>query len=186
MLGISSRRAKTAITVFLPPAFLAVWVFLIPWPQPSREPVPWVPDAIVLLGGADLKRISRATRLAFAFPDTPILISGDGGYLAEGLQKNQIDPARFVIEPNAESTWENASFLAPLFVERNIERVVLVTNWFHAPRARAVFRKHFPTKEFVLAFEPASNPVTPWDRKSNWRERLAVLYYLARYGVWSF
>lgn len=165
---------------------LSTWVFLAPWPRAMREPVPWVPDAIVLLGGADLKRISKATHLAFAFPGTPIIISGDGGYLAEGLRKNQIDPARFLIEPDADSTWENASFLKPLFIERQIERVVLVTNWFHAPRAGAVFRKQYPGMEFILAFEPASTPVTPWDRRSNWREKLAILYYLARYRVWSF
>ncbi|MEQ1841031.1 MAG: YdcF family protein, partial [Verrucomicrobiales bacterium] len=157
-----------------------------PWPRPIKEPIPWVPDAIVMLGGADLKRISEATRLAIEFPDIPIIISGDEGYLAEGLRRNHINPSRFLIEPDAESTWENASFLAPLFKQRNLERVILVTNWFHAPRSGAVFRKQYPEMKFILAFEPASNPVTPWDRRSNWREKLAVIYYLARYGVWSF
>jgi uncharacterized SAM-binding protein YcdF (DUF218 family) len=165
---------------------LAAWVFLVPWPRPPIEPIPWLPDAIVLLGGADLKRISKATLLATEFPDAPIIISGDSGYLAEGLRKNQINPSRFLIEPDAESTWENASLLAPLFIKRDIQKVVLVTNWFHAPRSGAVFRKQYPEMNFVLAFEPASNPVTPWDRRSNWREKLAVLYYLPRYGVWSF
>lgn len=163
-----------------------LWILFGSWPSPERETIPWEPDAIVVLGGGDMVRVRETVRLATRFPDAPVIVTGDGGEIQTGLRENQLTEPRLLIEPNAESTWENATLSAPLFSDHQWSRVVLVTNWFHVPRAEAVFRKQYPEVEFVTAWEAAPVPLTPWDRNSHRREKLAAIYYLMRYGVWSF
>jgi uncharacterized SAM-binding protein YcdF (DUF218 family) len=65
-------------------------------------------------------------------------------------------------------------------------QVVLVTNDFHAPRSRAVFRKVYPDRRIVVACEPSAPPYNHWQQAFRRRERMAALYYVLRYGVWSF
>jgi len=183
--GNSARRLRRL--VFLVPfAMFAAWVMWWPWPGPENRACPWVPDAIVVLGGGDLVRVRVASRLALAFPWAPLIITGDGGYLFENLLTYPINKSRILIEPAAESTRENASLTAPLLEKLGAKRVVLVTNWFHVPRAEAVFRKQYPDLDFVVNFEPAVYPLAPWDRDTQRREKLAAIWYLVRYGVNSF
>ncbi len=163
-----------------------LWILFGSWPSPKRSTIPWTPDAIVVLGGGDQVRVRETTRLAAQFPDAPVIVTGDGGEIERGLRENQLTEPRLLIEPDAESTWENAKLSAPFFSDRSFDQVVLVTNWFHVPRAEAVFRKQYPGVEFVTAWEPAPEPLTPWDRNSHRRERLAAVWYLMRYRVWSF
>ncbi len=167
-------------------AACVAWALWSPWPDPPRRPVPWAPDAIVVLGGGDLARAKRAARLAAAFPDTPVIVTGDGGLQERGLRRMGVPPHRILVEPQASSTWENADFSASLLEELGARRVVLVSNWFHIPRSEAVFRKRFPQIEFESAFEPAALPLSPWDRGSQRRERFAALWYWVRHGVNSF
>ena len=162
------------------------WILFGSWPCPERETIPWEPDAIVVLGGGDMVRVRESSRLAALYPDAPVLLTGDGGYLEKGLRESGINEPRLLIEREAKSTWENAKFSSPFFDSGNFKRVVLVTNWFHAPRSETVFRRVFRDCEFVTAWEPAPVPLTPWDRNSHRREKLAALYYLLRYGVNSF
>lgn len=159
------------------------WMLWSDWPDPPRRPVPWEPDAIVVLGGGDLARARRAARLAAAFPEAPVLVTGDGGQLEDGLRALGVTEDRFVIEGEATSTWENADLSAPLLEELGAKRVVLVTNWFHVPRSEAVFRKRLPKIEFESAFERAPSPMTRWDRGCQRRERIAAIWYWLRYGV---
>ena len=167
---------------------LFAWICFWPWPSPllKREEIPWEPDAIVVLGSGDVVRVREAVRMAERFPGATVIITGDGGFLKTGLLEHGVFEERFVIEPEAESTYENAALLAPIFEWRGLERVVLVTNWFHVPRSEAVFRDRFPHMEFASTWEPPSDPLPPWDRRSQRREKLASIYYWLRYGVWAF
>ena len=61
-------------------------------------------------------------------------------------------------------------------------RVVLVTNWVHGPRALLSFRRAVPGAEFAVSFLPRREPLTPWDRACQRRERLAWPVYLL-YGA---
>jgi uncharacterized SAM-binding protein YcdF (DUF218 family) len=81
---------------------------------------------------------------------------------------------------------ENAKFTAPMLDKIGAKRVILVTNWFHAPRALAIFLKYQPGREFVVSFSPKPEPLSKWDRETLRRERLAVLHNLLVHGVWSF
>jgi len=171
------------VVLLIPPAF---WIFLAPWPEPVADPITGIPDAIIVLGGADLGRIREAARLAYLYPTTPLIISGDEGYLADGILASGVPPGRILLEPNATSTWENADRIADTLDRHQAKRIVLVTNWFHVPRARAVFRARFPEREVFASFEPPAHPQPPWDRAGTRRERIVALYYLLRHGVWSF
>lgn len=164
----------------------AAWVLWWPWPNPVNRACPWIPDAIIVLGGGDLVRVRVAARLALAFPEAPLIITGDGGYLEENLLKEQVDESRLLIEPAARSTFENASLSGPLLDELGAKQIVLVTNWFHVSRAEAVFRKTFPHLKLLANFEPAVHPLASWDRLAQRREKLAAVWYLLRHGINSF
>ncbi len=183
-----SRRRLFACFVAVSGSVLLfiAWVWFWPWPAPRHREIPWVPDAIVVLGSGDVVRVREAARMAERFPEAPVVITGDSGFLEQGLLGLGVPPERLVIEPDAESTYENAALLAPIFQERGVAKFVLVTNWFHVPRSEAVFRDRFPGLQLFTTWEPPSDPLPPWDRHSQRREKLAALYYWLRYGVWSF
>jgi uncharacterized SAM-binding protein YcdF (DUF218 family) len=161
------------------------WLFWSPWPDPASTSLPWKPDLIVILGGGDDDRVREGKRLADEFPEVKVVVTGDGGMIRDGLRNAGLSEKRMEIEPDAESTYENSDFTAPILERLEAKRVVLVTNWFHAPRSLAVFRKGQPQREFAVSFEPKPEPLTQWDRGAQRRERLAAVFYLFRYGVWS-
>lgn len=167
---------------------LVLWVLYYPWPVPltKTEPIPWEPDAIVVPGSGDVVRVREAARMAERFPVIPVIITGDGGFLETGVIDLGVFEERLVIEPDAESTFENAALLVPILEELSVKRAVLVTNWFHVPRAEAVFRSRFPGIEFASTWENPADPLPPWDVQSQRREKLASLWYLVRYGVNAF
>jgi uncharacterized SAM-binding protein YcdF (DUF218 family) len=183
----SRRRLLAGFLVASGSALLFIgWVCFWPWPAPRHQEIPWEPDAVVVLGSGDVVRVREAARMAERFPEAPIIITGDSGFLEKGLIGFGVLPERLVIEPDAESTYENAALLAPIFQKRGISKIVLVTNWFHVPRSEAVFRNRFPGLQLFTTWEPPSDPLPPWDRHSQRREKLAAVYYWLRYGVWSF
>lgn len=174
------------IALLIPFVIFTLWVLYAPWPKPETRPVPWRPDAIVVLGGGDGARAKRAIRLAAAFPEAALIVTGDGGHMEGLLRADPVTRERLIIEPHATSTWENAVFTEPILEQVHAERAILVTNWFHAPRAEAVFRKAIPWLTFEMAFEPAPQPSTPWDLNCHRREKLAAVWYWFRYGVNAF
>ena len=52
-----------------------------------------------------------------------------------------VDPDRVHVEDRARNTIENALFSAPLVRAQGWRRLVVVTDAFHVPRARYVFRR---------------------------------------------
>jgi uncharacterized SAM-binding protein YcdF (DUF218 family) len=162
------------------------WVCFWPWPAPRLQEIPWEPDAIVVLGSGDVVRVREAARMAERFPEAPVIITGDSGFLERELLGLGVPPERLVIEPDAESTYENAALLAPILEEMEVKRAVIVTNWFHVPRAGAVFRSRFPEIQFESTWEAAEEPLLPWELQSQRREKLASIWYLVRYGVNAF
>jgi uncharacterized SAM-binding protein YcdF (DUF218 family) len=180
----SKRRWKIALLAFFF-ALGTLWFFEGSWPDPSASRVPWKPDAILILGGGDTARARQAKRLADDYPDIPLVVTGDGGDIVNQLHELGISDQRIIHEQSAKSTYQNAKLTDPILKSRGVRRVVLVTNWFHVPRALAIFRHEQPFREFVASFEPKPEPLTPWDRNAQRRERFASVMYLFRYGIWS-
>jgi|APTNR8051073442_1049403.scaffolds.fasta_scaffold26244_2 uncharacterized SAM-binding protein YcdF (DUF218 family) len=179
-------KRKLLLAVFLVLSILALWVLYAPWPDPVARPLSWRPEVILVLGGGDEARAREAIRLAETFPEVPVIVSGDGGHMEKLLRASEVTKERLVIEPDATSTWENAILSAPILDQLHATRVVVVTNWFHETRARAVFEKAIPWIDVEMSFEPAPQPLPPWDKGCHRREKLAAMWYAVRYGVWAF
>ena len=164
--------------------FLWLW-HVDPHPEPS-PPVESPPDAIVVLGGGDRSRAEQALGLGRRFTGTPVIVTGDGGTIVRELAEAGFPGERVMHEPRATSTFENARFTRPILQRLEVRRVVLVTNWFHARRALAVFAREMPGCTFTAVYAPPPDPLSPWDVQSARRERLALVAYMVRYGVWGF
>ncbi len=87
-----------------------------------------------------LERLSAGAGLRLSL-DLPVLVSGDGAreLMAEVLDRCFGVPVRWV-EPRSRNTHENAVCSARLLRAAGIDRVVLVTHFWHMPRAAAAFR----------------------------------------------
>ncbi|MCP4655758.1 MAG: YdcF family protein [bacterium] len=71
----------------------------------------------------------------------PILVSGTSGPpMAEAMRQSFGVPVRWV-EAQSRTTQENATFSARLLGDEGIDRVYLVTHFWHMPRAVAAFRR---------------------------------------------
>ena len=125
-------------------------------------------------------------RLSDKYPDIPIVVTGDSGLMMQPLIEAGMPRSRIHHETEATSTVENAQLTDPILGNLGAHRVVLVTNWFHAQRSLAVFRRHQPGREFAVAFEPRPEKMSNWHRYATRRERLAALVYLIRDRIWSF
>jgi len=153
---------------------------------PEAKPIPWVPDAIVLLGGGDKARVEEGVRRAVESPETPVIITGDAEWM-RGQIGDRVQPeSRIVMEREATNTWEDAQKSAPILDRLGAEKVLLVTNWFHARRALGTFRRVQPGRTFAMAFSPKPSVMHEWDQGQERRERKAAVFYLVRYGVWAF
>jgi uncharacterized SAM-binding protein YcdF (DUF218 family) len=173
---------KALLVVMLAALVLGGWIAWADWPNPELEPLPWEPQAIVVLGGGNEDRIAEAWRLAQQYPAAPVIVTGDGGRIAGLLRERGLPPERLRHEVSAKSTMENADRVRPLLEKEGVTRAVLVTNWFHGPRASLSFRRAMPGTEFAVSFRPRREPLTPWDRACQRRERLAWPVYLL-YGA---
>lgn len=165
---------------------LAGWVIRGDWPSPVRGELPWKPDAILVLGGGNIERPNEAMRLAKKFPKTPVIVTGDGGLIVDKLVLAGLPNERIIHETRATSTMENAQFSRDVLNQLQASRVVIVTNWFHAPRAAAIFEKVQSDREFFLSFSPKPEKLDNWNAYGARRERLAVLHNLIRHRIWSF
>jgi uncharacterized SAM-binding protein YcdF (DUF218 family) len=164
---------------------LVSWTWWGHWPAAVACGEVTDPAIVVVLGGGDGARAREAARLAEAFSDVPVLVTGDSGFLAAHLEASGIRPPRLQIEHDATSTWENALFSKPWVDAAGDGQMVIVTNDFHGPRSMAVFRKVYPQHDIVLSCETTAKPYNTWQEGFRRRERAAAVFYLVRYGVWS-
>jgi uncharacterized SAM-binding protein YcdF (DUF218 family) len=167
---------------------LVTWIWFGNWPNPVHADPKALDGAgmLLVLGGGDGSRWHHAAQLAQAHPSMPLLVTGDRGHIMEYLKQQKIPEARILHEDQAHSTVENAKFSATIIRKQGARKVVLVTNWFHAPRALTIFRREMPDLDFAVSFSPRAAIPQPWDRYAERRERLAALHNLLVYGVWSF
>ena len=150
---------------------------------------PVTADAIIVLGGGSHERPLRAAELFQAHAAPHIFITGGGDdainrrlLLAAGVPETAIE-----VENKSRTTFENAEFTLPLLRAAKIERVILVTSWYHARRAQKTFEHFAPELEFY------SRPAYFAFDRSDWRrlgvehkmelEFLKLPGYWIRYGI---
>ena len=72
-----------------------------------------------------------------------------------------------MLETKARNTHDHAVNLCPMFAERQIRRVLLVTSAIHMRRSLGVFRHSCPTVEYIPAptdFRAIQRVPAPWYR----------------------
>lgn len=161
----------------------------------QHQPLPTIPSAdciLVLSGGLKTKipprptievgeagdRLLYAARLYREGKSRRVVCTGDKSPgsavlrpiaedMAEFLQFLGVPVESILVEKGSQNTHQHALNLAPLFQERGIKRVLLVTSAAHMPRSLGVFRHSCPGIEFIPA--PTDFQVTeplpgPWYR----------------------
>ena len=148
-------------------------------------------QAIVVLGGGVLPlapeygqaqpRAETAARLRYGLwlarqSGLPVAFTGGLGWAAHGSQtESEAEAARRFaqqdygvtlrwLESESRDTFENASLLSPVLKQGGVQRIALVTNAWHMPRAVAAFEK---TGLLVLPapmgfVQPQENRVLEW------------------------
>jgi uncharacterized SAM-binding protein YcdF (DUF218 family) len=140
--------------------------------HPAPDPVPSADTILVLSGGIHAKTPPRPTVEVSEAGDRvlygaelyrrgkapQIICTGDLGTgaigprpeaedMAELLRMIGISDSAIVLETKAQNTHEHAVNLCPIFEERKIQRVLLVTTAMHMPRSIGVFRHSCPAVE---------------------------------------
>lgn len=118
-------------------------------------PRPLITRAVVVFGAAVgldgeprallRERLRTARALAVADPAAAIVVTGgsvrgrvaEGPVMARWLRAHGIPAARILVEPAARTTIENAERVIPLLRALAVRRATVVTQPFHAPRARS-------------------------------------------------
>lgn len=167
-LGVAASSA--AVLALLLSAFTS-FGFLIIGPLEDRferpATMPETVEAIIVLGGSTLARVStarrvaelndagdrlaEAVRLARLYPDARVVFTGGAGLLEPNAEPEAataerfflgmgLAPERLVLENQSRNTDENADFTAAL-LEGVQGPVLLVTSAFHMPRAVGLFRR---------------------------------------------
>jgi uncharacterized SAM-binding protein YcdF (DUF218 family) len=155
-------------------------------------------DAIVVLGGAvigdcvpntnSMRRVIRGARL-FKAGRAPVFLVTGGAVdracpVADAMsgfaRELGVPPDTIVAERRSHSTWENAVMSAPLLRERQVRRILLVTDRLHMRRAAAVFvRQGFEVEpSAVPIFEGHEDNVSML--AAGMREAAALAYYRLR------
>lgn len=176
------RRGLVLATLILI-ASASTWFACGSFPSPRKTALSFEPDAIVVLGGGDGARGREAHRLHLAHPKAALIVTGDGNEIFDSLVSKGVPPEGILHETEATSTWENALLTRPLLDRLHASRIVIVTDWFHVPRALAVFRKAQPDKTFLASFEPKPGKPSACEISHARRERIATVFYTLRHGI---
>ncbi len=146
------------------PAVSYVALGSLEWQNPARPERPADVGAIVVLGGGmtvpdgpqlgedTLARCVAAARAYRRGGACPVVASGGrvgadepGPALAEAMSGLLVDlgvsPGDVIVEDRSRTTYENAVECARLLKERQVHKVLLVTDAVHMPRARGCFER---------------------------------------------
>ena len=164
------------------------------WQHLPPDPMPHADAILVLSGGIHAARPPRPTvevsdagdRVLYAAElfrrghAPQIICTGDIGTgsigrrpeaedMADLLEMVGVPRANIVLETKAQNTHEHAVNLCPMFGERQITRVLLVTSAIHMPRSLAVFHRSCPSVEYIAAptdFRTTEPIATAWYRNA--------------------
>lgn len=144
--------------------------------------------ALVVLGGGE-GRAERAAQL-YHNGDAPlIIVTGYGDCLTnvQTLEREGVPASAITPEPAALSTLQNAQYSVPLLRALRVQRVIIVTSWYHSRRALACFEHVAPDLRFFsrpayVDFEPKSHNRTGYGWHVNY-EYIKLLGYWFSYGI---
>jgi uncharacterized SAM-binding protein YcdF (DUF218 family) len=149
---MTTLRRRAAVLGYVLLALALAWVGGLAWfIRAAERPVPPPPHAdgiVALTGGAD--RVETALRLLAAGRADWLLVSGmgPGADLAPQARRAGVDAAllapRVELGRQATSTRGNATETAAWAQGRHIHTLIVVTAWYHMPRALTELSRALP------------------------------------------
>jgi uncharacterized SAM-binding protein YcdF (DUF218 family) len=170
-LGRLPRRAALALLVLILAWGIGFGWFLGHILAPTAEPLP-ADGIVVLTGGAG--RLTEAFRLLLAGAAPRLLISGvaPGTGLADLARLAEIPEARLAgrvaLGRSAATTAGNAREAAAWARAHDLHSLILVTSFYHMPRALTDFRRALGPVRLEPVSVPPPAPPPAWSR-SLWR-----------------
>jgi len=190
------KRRRLWLKLFAGFAGLTIGVALLLWFFPQQvltvDSGPVKAEIIVLLGGGSGERPARAAELFQTGAAPQVLCSGEGDCESNQRTLVRAGVPRPVIQLECDSlnTSENAQRTIALLRQQGVQRVIIVTSWYHSRRALNCFEHYAPDLTFYSRpsyFATDSAEWQPKGIKSYVRMEYAKnLGYLIRYGVWPF
>jgi uncharacterized SAM-binding protein YcdF (DUF218 family) len=124
------------------------------------------------LSDASLRRFARAVELYAAGAAPLLVLSGstpepgldEAAIRATLARRFGVPPAAILPVPGPHTTREEALAVAALLGPRGARRVLVVTDWLHATRARAMFQRAGLDARIAVAGRPADTALTPASR----------------------
>jgi len=117
---------------------------------------------LILHLGGDTRRADKCIELANLYPDTPILVSSEGGDVLKYYTERGIDPDRVFIDTMAWDTVTNfTATLKRVRREFRAERVFVVTTDFHMKRSMRIAHAVY----WLRGIEPVPSPSGPPSHK---------------------
>ena len=181
MVGVVVLFLSLAVVaVFLPQKLLCV------------DSGPVTADAIVVLGGGLGDRPERAAELFREHAAPRIIVSGlgDTDINRRALLRAGVPARAIQLESKSRTTRENAEFTVQMLRAEHLQRVIIVTSWYHSRRALACFRHYAPEIQFYsrpsyFAFARADWPHRKVEHRV-YLEYPKLAGYWLRYGVCPF
>jgi uncharacterized SAM-binding protein YcdF (DUF218 family) len=138
--------------------------------RPPRRTVEVSEAGDRVLYGAELYRRGHAPRVVCTgnVGTGGIALRSEAEDMADLLAAVGVPRSAIVLETQAQNTREHAVNLCPMFAERQIRRVLLVTTAMHMPRSIGVFRRGCPSVEYIAAptdFRVTERLPEPWYRQ---------------------
>ena len=161
------------------PSFTRFWKHCLVVSVPMEKA-----DALIVLGGEPLARPTEAARLYKAGMAPKIFVTGvgDAARNRQILMGAGVPPTKIITEPDATTTYANATLLKPLMEAAHVRSALIVTSPFHTRRALATFRKVMPGIQFGVT----SASISWWERPEGRGDvnRFAAIEFLKTAEYW--
>lgn len=188
MIKFLFKIARLVLMAFI---FLAVAAIFFPQKILCVDSGPVKADVIVILGGGWHDRPERAAELFKKRAAPRIIVSGAGDceINRRALIEAGVPAGVIELENQSHTTEENARFTIKLLREQKLNRVIIVTSWYHSRRALGTFQHFAPEIKFYS--RPSYFALARKDWPRNFIKRIYLEYvklpgYWIRYGVRPF
>ncbi len=141
---------------------------------------------VVLVFSNDPVRVPTGIRLAAKSKAAYLMVTDKGltDFRTEIQQYGRPGGAKIILEGQAETTDQNARFTSEIIKKLPVQNVVLVTSWFHMPRALFLTRLYLLSTSIKVYPFPADDPPKGWLwSRAFWYEYVKLWGSLLRIGL---
>jgi len=194
MKSASTKRLFLIFTLFslislffFSPFFLRKFAKALVFTDPLKQA-----DAVVVLSGDSGFRILKGIDLYHAGYGKKIIISGNKIYntshpqLMSQLAQLKLVPSQDIfLEENSLSTWDHPRYIDPILKQQKINKIIVVTSYFHTRRVRHIFNRYYQQKNVSITVIGADDGIdyNTWWKDHNMTE--AILIEWAK-TIWYF